>query len=91
MVHYLKVIGLTMCIDVSVSTKTWLTVFIDFYVILIQPINIGEQERQGMMFMTIVQVKELNGLQYQLSFSYNRYEKIENLTNNLKILQITTH
>ena len=27
--------------------------YIDFYVILIQPINIGEKERQGTMFTTI--------------------------------------
>ena len=39
--------------------------YIDFCVIVIQPINIGEQERQGMMFTTTTQAKDLNGLQYK--------------------------
>ena len=63
--------------------KKWFTMCIEFCVIVIQPINIGEQARQGMMFTTIVQVKELYGLPCQLSFSYNRYEKMEKLTNNV--------
>ena len=60
-----------MCIDFSVSTKKLLTMYIDFCVIVIQPINIGEQERQGMMFTTTTRAKNLNGL---------RYEKMTNLT-----------
>ena len=54
--------------------------YIDFCVIVIQPINIGEQERQGMMFTTTTRAKDLNGLRFQLSFSYNRYEKMTKLT-----------
>ena len=42
-------------------------------------INIGEQERQCVMFTTIAWVKDLNGLRFQLSFSYDRYEKMEKL------------
>lgn len=61
--------GLTMCIDFSVCKKKWLIICIAFCVTVIQPINIREQERQGMMFTTIFLVKELNGLQSQLSFS----------------------
>ena len=56
--------------------------YIDFCVIVIQPINIGEKERQGMMFTTIARAKDLNGLRFNLSFSYNRYE---NMTINMKI------
>ena len=48
--------------------------------ILIQPINIWEKERQGMIFNIIAQAKYLNGLCFQLSFSYNRYENITKLT-----------
>ena len=44
---------------------------IDFCVIVVQPINIGEKERQGMMFSTIARAKYLNGLLFNLSFSYN--------------------
>ena len=55
--------------------------YIDFCVIVIQPINIGEKERQGMMFTTIAQAKDLNALQFNLSFSYNQYE---NMTINMK-------
>ena len=36
--------------------------YIDFCVIVIKPSNIGEQERQGMMFTTIARAKYLNGL-----------------------------
>ena len=36
--------------------------YIDFRVIVIKPINIGEKERQGMMFTAIAQAKYLNGL-----------------------------
>ena len=54
-------------------------VYIDFYVIVIQPINVGEKKRQGMMFTIITQAKDLNGLRFQLSFSYKRYEKITNI------------
>ena len=54
--------------------------YIDFCVIVIQPINIGEQERQGMMFTTIARDKYLNGLRFQLSFSNNQYENMKKLT-----------
>ena len=53
---------------------------IDFCVIVLKPINMGEQETQSMMFTTNVQAKYLMGLLFQLSFSYNRYEKITKLT-----------
>ena len=59
-------------IDFSVKTKKLLTMCIDFCVIVTQPINIGEQERKGNMFNTIVWVKDLNGLWFQLHFSYNQ-------------------
>ena len=36
--------------------------YIDFCVTGIQPINIGEKERQGMMFTTTTRAKYLNGL-----------------------------
>ena len=36
--------------------------YIDFCVIEIIPNNIGEEERQGMMFTTTVQAKYVNGL-----------------------------
>lgn len=69
-----------------------MTICIGFCVIVIQPINIGEQEKQAMLFTTIVQVKEFNGLQCQLSFSYNRYENMGKVKNNVKIfLNMTTH
>ena len=42
-------------------------------------INIGEQQRQGMLFTTIAWAKYLNGLWFQLLFSYDRYEKMEKL------------
>ena len=42
-------------------------------------INIGEWQRQGMMFNTIARVKYLNGLWFQLPFSYDRYEKMEKI------------
>ena len=48
-----------------------LTMYINICVIVNQPINIEEQERQCMVFNTIVQAKYLNGLLFQLSFSYN--------------------
>ena len=54
--------------------------YIDFCIIVIQPINIGEQERQGMMFTTTTRAKDLNSLRFQLSFSYNRYENVTKLT-----------
>ena len=38
--------------------------YINFCVIVIQPIDIGEQERQGMMFTTRVRAKDLNGLRF---------------------------
>ena len=41
-------------------------------------INIGEQQWQGMLF-TVDRVKYLNGLWFQLLFSYDRYEKMEKL------------
>ena len=49
-------------IDFSVSTKKLLRMCIDFCVIVIQPINIGEQERQCMMFTTTSRAKDLSGL-----------------------------
>ena len=54
--------------------------YIDFCVIVIQPINIGEQERQGMMFTTTTRAKYLNDLLFQLSFSNNQYENMTKLT-----------
>jgi len=36
--------------------------YIDFCVMVIHPINIGEKERQGTMFTTIDQAKDLNVL-----------------------------
>ena len=54
--------------------------YINICVIVNQPINIKEQERQCMMFSTIVQDKYLNGLSFQLYFLYNRYEKMTKLT-----------
>ena len=48
--------------------------YIDFCVIVIQPMNIGEQQRKGKMFTTIARVKDLNDLRFKLHFSYNRYE-----------------
>ena len=53
--------------------------YIYFCVIVIQPINIHEQERQGMFFTTTTRAKYLNGLRFQFSFSYNRYENIKKL------------
>ena len=73
--------------------------YIDFYVIVIKPINSGEQERQGMNFTTRTQAKYLNGLQFQLSFSYNQYENMTKLTrvtiriakeNNLRFITMKT-
>ena len=61
--------------------KKLLTMYINFCVIIIQPINIGEKERQGMMFTTIDWAKDLNGLGFNLSLSYNWYE---NMTINMK-------
>ena len=54
--------------------------YIDYCVIVIQPINIGEKERWGMMFTTIAWVKDLNGLRFQPPFSYDSYEKMAKLT-----------
>ena len=54
--------------------------YIDFCVIVIQPINIGEQERKCMMFTTTSRAKYLNGLRFQLSFSNNQYENMTKLT-----------
>ena len=54
--------------------------YIDFYVIVIQPINIREKERQGMMFTAKNRAKDLNGLQFQLSLIYNQYEKMTKVT-----------
>ena len=73
--------------------------YIDFCVIVIQPINIGEQERQGMMFNTTTRAKYLNGLRFQLSFSNNQYENMTKLTwvkiriveeNSLKLITMKT-
>ena len=64
--------------------------YIDFCVIVIQPINIGQQERQDMMFTTTIRAKYLNGL---------RYENMTNLTrvtiriveeNNLRLIAMKT-
>ena len=54
--------------------------YIYFCVIVIKPINIGEQERQSMMFTITARAKYLNCLQLQLSFPYNRYENMTKLT-----------
>ena len=54
--------------------------YIDFCVIVIKPINIGEQERKGMMFTTKTRAKCLNGLRFQMSFSYNKHENMTKLT-----------
>ena len=54
--------------------------YIDFCVIVINPINIGEQERQGMMFTTTSRANYLNGLRFQLYFSNNQ---CENMTTNM--------
>ena len=73
--------------------------YIHFCVIVIQPINIGEQERQGMMFTTTYRAKYLNGLPFQLSFSNNQYENMTKLTwvkiriveeNSLKLITMKT-
>ena len=73
--------------------------YIDFCVIVIKPINIGEQERQCIMFTTTTRAKYLNGLLFQLSFSYNRYEKMTKITrvkirivieNNLRLITMKT-
>ena len=42
-------------------------------------INIGQKQRQGMLFTTVACVKYLNGLWFQLLFSYDRHEKMEKL------------
>ena len=42
-------------------------------------INIWEKHKQGMLFTTVPQVKYLNGLWFQLHFSYDQYEKMEKL------------
>ena len=60
--------------------------YIDFCVIVIKPINIGEKERQGMMFTTTTRAKHLNSLRFQLSFSYNRYEKMTKLRFTISIV-----
>ena len=60
--------------------KTLLTMYIDLCVIVNKPINIWEKERQCMMFTTTARAKDLNGLRFQLSFSYNQYEKMKKLT-----------
>lgn len=46
-----------------------LIMYVDFFVIVIQPIYIGEKERQGMMFSTIVESKDLNTLRFNLFLS----------------------
>ena len=43
-------------------------------------INIGKQERQGMTFIAISQVKDLASLRFQPPFSYDQYEKMSKLT-----------
>ena len=42
-------------------------------------INIGEQERQGMLFTIVAWIKYLNVLWFQLLFTYDQYEKMEKL------------
>ena len=54
--------------------------YIDFCVIVIKPINIGDKERSGMMFTATDRARYLNGLRFQLSFSYNRYGNMKKLT-----------
>ena len=46
------------------------TMCIDFCVIVIQPINIGEQERQGIMFTTTTRAKYLNVLWFMISIIF---------------------
>ena len=61
-------IGLTLLIDFTISTQNYpqhtklLTMYFNICVIVNQPINIEDQERQCMMFSTIVQAKYLNDL-----------------------------
>ena len=43
-------------------------------------INIGKQERQGMTFIAISRVKDLEGLGFQPPFSFDRYEKMSKLS-----------
>ena len=42
-------------------------------------INIGEQQREGIMFTIVARVKYLNGLWLQMPFSYDWYEKMAKL------------
>ena len=60
-------------IDFSLSTKKLCTMCIDFFAIVIEPVNMGEKERKSKLFTTIAGVKYLNGLLFQLHFSYNQY------------------
>ena len=41
--------------------------------------EIGEKQIKSMLFTIISRVKYLNGLWFQLLFSYDRYEKMEKL------------
>ena len=70
-----KVIGLILY-WLQCNHKKLLKMYIDFCVIVIQPINIGEKERHGMVFTTMDWTKDLNGLWFKLSYSYNRYENM---------------
>ena len=60
--------------------KKLLTMYIDFCVIVIQPINTEEKERQGMMFNTTTWSKYLNGLRFQMPSLYIRYGNMTKLT-----------
>ena len=42
-------------------------------------INIGEQQRHGMLFTIVARVIYLNGLWFQLLFSHDRDDKMEKL------------
>ena len=76
-----KVIGLIVCVQwFQRKHNKLLTMYIYLCVIVFQPINIGAQERQGMMFTTTAWAKYLNGLWFQLSFSNNQYENMTKLT-----------
>ena len=59
-----------------------LAMYIDFCVIIIEPINIVDEERKDMIFITTTQAKYLNGLWY---------EKMTNLTSvTIRIVEETS-
>ena len=44
-----------------------------------ETINIGKQERQGITFISISRLKDLNCLQNQFPFIYDQYENMAKL------------